>query len=54
MLTNKDLRLTRRFFSLYSKLMLTPVTFKPVMLLGGGGVKWRVGKSPFEDELDLK
>ena len=36
MLTKKDLRWTTKFFSLYSKSCLIPVTFTPVMLGGGG------------------
>ena len=36
-MTKHDLRWTRWFFSLYSKLMWIPVTFKPVMLGGDGG-----------------
>ena len=37
MLTKKDLRWTNKFFSIYSILMVIPVTFKPVMLGGDGG-----------------
>ena len=36
MLTKRDLRWTFGFFTLYSKLMWIPVTFKPVMLGGDG------------------
>ena len=37
MLTKRDLRWTQKLFSVYSKLMLVPVTFKPIMLVWGGG-----------------
>ena len=37
MLTKRDLRWTQKFFSFYSKLMWIPVTFKPVMMMSGGG-----------------
>ena len=37
MLTKRDLRWTTKFFSIYSKLMIIPFTFTPVMLGGGGG-----------------
>ena len=37
MLTKRDVRWTTKFFSIYSKLMLIPFTFTPVMLGGGGG-----------------
>ena len=47
MLTKRDLRWTWLAFWLYSKMLLMPVTFKPVMLGGDGGqmesgeISWR-------------
>ena len=53
MLTKRDLRLTQAFFSLHSKLMWIPFTFKPVML-GGDGGQMENGRIPIRRRIGFK